>query len=577
MEVRSGVPVSPGIAIGEVCLLETEERMVPLRKIDAAQVADEVSRFHAAVELAQEGLAELREQAGLDMEIDAIFSAHDMLLADPTLRAELEDFVAERLVSAEYAVAQVFDALVERFQRLDSQYFAQRASDIRDVERRVLRALLGDRAERMSLSETPVVVVAHDLTPSQTASLDRSRTLGFITDVGGPTSHTAIVARALGLPAVVGLGDITSRVRDGTQVIVDGRSGQVILDPDVGQLARFEERAVSYGRYLADLAAVRSLPSETLDGHTITLMGNIEMPDDVDEILENGGDGVGLFRTEFLFEEGRPAPTEEDHYRAYVSACKKLAGRPLVIRTLDFGADKFTPDPKAAAEPNPFLGSRSIRLCLERPSLFMPQLRAILRARSSGDVRCLFPMISSIHELRRAKAMLEKAGVALRNEGHFVDPNLPIGAMIEIPSAAIVSDQIVEEVDFLSIGTNDLVQYCLAVDRVNERVAHLYQPAHPALLRLIRQVVTNARNRGKSVSVCGEMAGDVFYTVLLIGMGIRELSMPPRALPEIKRVVRSLTVERSNEAAAWCSAAGDTENVQARLREIVHELVPETR
>jgi len=576
VEIYSGVPVSPGIAIGEAYLLETEERMVPHRPIEPDGVPVELERFSVAVTQAQAELAVLRNEAGLHAEIDAIFSAHDMLLADPTLRAEVEQFVRQRLVSAEYAVAQVFDALVQRFERLDEQYFAQRASDIRDIERRLLRALLGDRQRQLAVHGSACIIAAHDLSPSQTASLDRDRVLGFLTDVGGPTSHTAIVARAIGLPAVVGLADITSRITDGSMLIVDGHVGQVIVDPDPAQLERYRQRSHRYVQHLADLKAIRSFPAETIDGHGITLMGNIETPDDVDEILESGGDGVGLFRTEFLFEPGKPPPTEEDHLEAYVSALRKLAGRPLVIRTLDFGADKFTPDAAAQAEPNPFLGSRSIRLCLERPSLFMPQLRAILRARSFGDVRCLFPMISSIQELRRAKDMLEKAGVALRNEGHFVDPKLPIGAMIEIPSAAIVADQLIEEVDFFSIGTNDLVQYCLAVDRGNERVAHLYQPAHPALLRLIRSVVRVARNCGKDVSLCGEMAGDVFYTVLLIGMGIRQLSMPPRALPEIKRVVRNLSVEQANEAAEWCAVAGDAEQVQARLREIVDQLVPDS-
>lgn len=574
MEIHSGVPVSPGIAIGEVFLLETLDRNVPLRPVEEGQVEGELDRLTRAFEAARQGLADLRESAGVESEMAAIFSTHDMMLRDASLRRSLDDIVRERLVSAENAVAEVFDALVQRFECLDEQYFAQRASDIRDIERRVLRALLGDRQEEIRQFEVGAVIAAHDLTPSQTAALDRSRTLGFLTDVGGPTSHTAIIARSLGMPAVVGLGNITSKLSDGQMVIVDGSKGQVIVDPDAAQLARYRKLAQGFVRYREELDKVRTFPSETRDGHSIVLMGNIELPDEVDAVLAAGGDGVGLFRTEFLYQPASPPPDEETHFEAYVSALRKLGGRPLTIRTFDFGADKFTPDGAAQAEPNPFLGCRSIRLCLERPSLFIPQLRAILRASGYGSVRCLFPMISSLGELRRARDLLEKARVSLRTEGHYVAAQLPVGVMVEIPSMAVVADHLVEEVDFLCIGTNDLVQYSLAVDRVNERVAHLYQPAHPALLRLISQVVAVAGERGKPVSLCGEMAGDMLYTVLLVGMGLRELSMHPRALPEIKRVIRGLTVEDSREAAALCAEARSSAEVQARLREIVETRIP---
>jgi phosphoenolpyruvate-protein phosphotransferase (PTS system enzyme I) len=574
MESYAGVPVSPGIAIGEVFLLETRRRSLPDRPIAPADVKTEFARLAEAVAAAQAEIEDLKRRAGLPDDIAAIFSTHDMLLADATLRLEIEKSVRERLVPVENAVAHVFDSLVAKFKSLGEDYFAQRAADLRDVEERLLRALVGERTEALSRLRRGVIVVAHELSPSQTALLDRRRTLGFVTDVGGPTSHTAIIARGIGMPAVVGLGDVTSKIPDGALAVVDGTKGVVVVDPDRATLAKYQQLAKGYERYRAELAKIRDYPAQTLDGHGVRLLGNIESPDEVQSVLDAGGDGVGLFRTEFLYEEGRPAPDEQAHFEAYVAALQRLGGRPLTIRTLDFGADKVTPDGAAAREPNPFLGSRSIRLCLEQPQLFLPQLRAILRASAHGNVRCLFPMISGLDELKRTKELLEKARASLRAEGAFVGEGLPIGVMVEIPSAAIIADSLADEVDFFSIGSNDLIQYALAVDRGNERVAHLYQPVHPAILRLIRDVVEVASDRGKGVSLCGEMAGDMLYTVLLLGMGLRELSLAPRAIPEIKKAIRGITVEESREAAEWCAAARDVQDVQSRLRDIMGSLLP---
>jgi phosphotransferase system enzyme I (PtsI) len=575
METFAGVPVSPGIAIGEVFVVETRKRRIPDRPIAPAEVKGEIARLHEAVEAAQAEIADLKRRAGLPDDIAAVFSSHDMLLADATLHAEIEKCVKEKLVRAENAVSHVFDAFVAKFKKLGEDYFAQRAADLRDVEDRLLRALVGERTEELSRMRRGVVVAAHDLTPSQTALLDRRRTLGFLTDVGGPTSHTAIIARGIGMPAVVGLGDVASKLKDGQIVVVDGTKGVVVVEPDRPTLAKYQQLARGYERYRGELSKVRDWPAQTLDGHVIRLMGNIEAPDEVVNVLEAGGDGVGLFRTEFLYQEGRPAPGEQEHFEAYVSAIGRLGGRPLTIRTLDFGADKFTPDAPAAREPNPFLGSRSIRLCLENPDLFLPQLRAILRAAEHGPVRCLFPMISSLDELRRAKELLGEARSSLRKEGVLVGEKLPIGIMVEIPSAAIIADLLVDEVDFFSIGSNDLIQYALAVDRGNERVAHLYQPVHPAMLRLIRDVVNVAAASGKGVSLCGEMAGDMLYTVLLVGIGLRELSLAPRAIPEIKKAIRAITVEESRDAARLCLEARDAQDVQARLRDVMGELLPQ--
>jgi len=574
MQTFEGVPVSPGIAIGEIFLLETRRLFIADRKIAASDVAAETARLAEAVAAAQVEIEDLKRRAGLPDDITAIFSTHDMLLADSTLRAEIEKCVKERLVPAENAVAHVFDAFVEKFKRLPEHYFSQRAADLRDVEDRLLRALVGERTEALSRLRRGVIVAAHDLSPSQTALLDRRTTLGFLTDVGGPTSHTAIIARGIGMPAVVGLGDVASKLSDGLLVVVDGNKGVVVVDPDEATLAKYKELAKGYERYRAELTKIRDFPAQTRDGHLIRLMGNIETEGEVPAVIEAGGDGVGLFRTEFLYEEGRPAPDEERHFEAYVAAIERLSGRPLTIRTIDFGADKITLDGAAAREPNPFLGSRSIRLCLERPELFMPQLRAILRASAHGDVRCLFPMISSLDELRSARAHLDEARESLRAEGTRIGESLPVGVMVEIPSAAIIADVLAPEVDFFSIGSNDLIQYALAVDRGNERVAHLYQPAHPAMLRLIRDVVAAAADAGKSVSLCGEMAGDMLYTVLLVGMGLRELSLAPRAIPEIKKAIRGITMEESRDAALWCAAAKDAHEVRARMRDIMGSLLP---
>jgi phosphotransferase system enzyme I (PtsI) len=575
METFEGVPVSPGIAIGEIFLLETRRRRLVDRPIAPTDVAGEIARIAEAVAAAQEEIAELKRRAGLPDDIAAIFSTHDMLLADSSLRGEIEKCVRERLVPAENAVVHVFDAFVERFRRLPENYFSQRAADLRDVEDRLLRALVGERTQELARLRRGVVVAAHDLTPSQTALLDRRTTLGFLTDVGGPTSHTAIIARGIGMPAVVGLGDVASKLRDGQIVVVDGNKGLVVVEPDRDTLSNYQQLARGYERYRAELTKIRGYPAQTRDGHLIRLMGNIETPDEVTSVIDAGGDGVGLFRTEFLYEEGRPAPGEQEHFEAYVAALERLAGRPLTIRTIDFGADKITPDAAASREPNPFLGSRSIRLCLERPELFLPQLRAILRASAHGEVRCLFPMISSLDELRQSKALLEEARASLLADGVRLGDNLPVGVMVEIPSAAITADVLAPEVDFFSIGSNDLIQYALAVDRGNERVAHLYQPAHPAMLRLIRDVVKVAADANKGVSICGEMAGDMLYTVLLVGIGLRELSLAPRAIPEIKKAIRGITVEESRDAAAWCAAAKDAHDVQGRLRDIMGSLLPQ--
>lgn len=572
MEIHTGIGVGPGYAIGPVVVVRPDVGHVPLREIPKSALTAEIERIAAAFETAQAQLVELSRSAGGSEEVEAILAGHGMMLADPALRDSVEQRCRDELVSAENAVADTFDAVAARFESLPDPYFRQRATDVRDIQKRLLMALRGDGLERVGKgSPEGVVLAANELTPSQTAGLDRRRTVGFLTDRGGPTSHTAIVARSLGIPAVVGLGDVVSRLADGQTVVVDGIRGEVVVDPDEGQLERYREAAKRHQRYVRELSKIRDFPAETRDGHAIRLQGNIELPSELDEVVKSGAEGVGLFRTEFLYDPAKPPPTEEDHYAVYVSALRKLGGKSLTIRTFDFGADKATPDEAASREANPALGLRSIRLCLERPQLFLPQLRAILRASEHGPVRILFPMISGVGELLRARELLEKARASLRSEGFSGGDGVPVGVMVEIPSAAVLADILVDEVDFLSIGSNDLIQYTLAVDRVNARVANLYEPAHPAMLRLLQGIVRSAAEKGKSVSLCGEMAGDRLYTVLLVGMGLRDLSISARALPEIKQAIRSITVEQAREAAAWCMSARTGPEARSRLREVMTE------
>ncbi|MCG3134038.1 MAG: Phosphoenolpyruvate-protein phosphotransferase [Planctomycetes bacterium] len=572
MEVHPGIAVSPGYAIGPVAVLREDGVRVPHRTVPAKAVPAELAKVEKAFEAALEEMNELARSAGAGTEVQSILSTHQMLLEDPALRASIEQRLREGKLGAETAVAEALDAISLRFENLPDPYFQQRAADVRDVRRRLLRPLTGVRGGSKSGGD-PAVIAVRELSPSATASLDRAATLGFLTDVGGPTSHTAIIARSLGIPAVVGLGDVVSRIEEGAIVVVDGNRGEVVLNPDESSLARYRALAEKHAAWMKLLSKLRELPAETRDGHSIRLMGNIERPDEVDGVLRAGGDGIGLFRTEFLWVPGKPPPDEDEHFRAYVGAAKKLGGKPLTIRTFDFGADKATPDPGAEREPNPALGLRSIRWCLERPQVFLPQIRAILRAATHGSVRCLFPMISGVGELRRAREFVDRARVQLRAEGVAVPDHVPVGVMVEIPSAAVLCDLLVDEVDFLSIGSNDLIQYALAVDRVNARVASLYEPAHPALLRLIRNVVTVAGERNVPVSLCGEMAGDRLYTVLLVGMGFRDLSISARAIPEIKQAIRSITVEQARHAADWCAGARSAEETRGRIREAMAELL----
>lgn len=573
-----GIPVSPGLAIGPALVLDAEGVRVAQRRVLPQQVEAEVARLHAA--LAAAAFEATRTQrditARLGAKYGSIFAAHALIFEDPALLADLDALIRTDRFAAEYAVSRAVRELVKAFeQEGEGTFLAWRSADLFDIEKRILKHLLGDRRDPLRDVKEPVVVLARDLTPSETAGLDRNTVLGFATEHGGKTSHTAILANALELPAVVGVGHFLTDVASGDTVIVDGAEGVVLVAPDPATVTQYRKardaRLTRSGFWVAE----RNLPSVTTDGTPIQLLGNIEFPDEATACTARGAGGVGLYRTEFLYVGRDTDPSEEEHLRAYLRVVREVGeGRPVVIRTLDLGADKFVAahGPKEP-EKNPSLGVRSVRLCLRDTPLFRKQLRAILRASAFGDVRVMFPMVSTLPELRQCLFLLREVMEDLREAGEAFNPDLPIGTMIEVPSAAIMAPEFAREVDFFSIGTNDLVQYTLAADRTNELVADLYSPADPAVLRLIQAVVDAARTHGTGVNVCGEMSGDPLFTPLLVGMGLRQLSLAPNNLPAVKAVVRRLSVadaERIAAEARTLDSARDVTNYLLRERKRIH-------
>jgi phosphotransferase system enzyme I (PtsI) len=579
MDLKRGIAVSPGVAIGPALVLDSEGYRIPQRHVDGQRLDGEVQRLHASLQAA---VAEARKtQASvtgrLGAQYGAIFAAHAQLLEDPNLAREIEGFLREHLVSAEYATSQVMRRYAKLIEDLGDQTLASRVADVFDLEKRILRCLLGQRCEELRHLTEPVILLAHDLTPSEAAALDRAHVLGFATEAGGRTSHTAIVAGMLEMPALVGVGRFITDVSGGDLVIVDGNEGQLILRPDPQTLARYEQARKSHGIGQRQLEAQRELPAVTRDGERITLLGNIEFPEESKHCLERGAEGIGLYRTEFLYLDRDSHPSEEEHFEAYRGVLHAVGPeRAVVIRTLDLGADKFPMREEAGHERNPFLGLRSVRLCLRNLTLFKTQLRAILRASAFGDVRLLFPMISTLLEIRQCKMLLAEVKEDLEDEGVAYNPRLPIGTMIEVPSAALLAEQLAREVDFFSIGTNDLVQYTLAADRNNEAVASLYNPAEPAVLRLIDQVVQAAQKARIGANVCGEMCGEPEYTMLLLGLGLRHLSATPHKLPQVKQLIRAVSVPECVAVAQEALRLEAAREVNNYLREQTRRVLPET-
>ena len=577
MEIKKGIGVSPGVVISTAVVLDAEDLLIPKRQIEVEQVPREIERLDRAIADSILDLSRLRDSvtAKAGPEVGGIFEFHLGVLRDKSTLRQVTDEIRKNLTTAEYAVSTVMRRYANTFLAMSDRYLSERVKDIHDIERRVLRNLIGQKHEDLLHLKSDVVVIAHDLLPSQTAALDRVHVRGFATDVGGRTSHTAIVARAMGIPAVVGLGNITSEVSGGDTVIIDGTRGVVIVNPDADQLQEHREAGEKLERLDSELATLTELPAETRDGHSVSVQANIEFPEDVDDALVHGAEGIGLYRTEFLFLAAEKEPSEDDHYAAYADAVRRLGGRPLVIRTLDLGADKYTQAKAQNPERNPFLGDRSIRMCLHDIPMFKRQLRAIMRASLLGDVRIMFPMICTIMELRQARMVLNDVMEELEDEGVAFRRDIPIGMMVEVPSAVIQADQFAKEVNFFSIGTNDLIQYTLAVDRTNEKVAGLFCPAHPAVLKLVRDTIRAGARNSISVSVCGEMAGDPLYTLLLLGLGLNIFSMNGPDIPEVKKIVRSTTIDHARHVARRVMSFDSERQVMHFLREETRKIIPE--
>jgi phosphotransferase system enzyme I (PtsI) len=578
MKVKKGIGVSPGAAIAPVIVLDTEEFDIPERHVPVDNSQAELDRLKRAITVSRKEIDDLRKQTAerLGKETAGIFDFHLGLLEDKELFKRFSDTILNGNVTAEYAIANVLRGYASDFRGMP-QYLAERVKDVYDVEKRLLRNLIGQRREALKHLTRDVVVLARDLTPSQTAGLDREHVLGLAIDAGGPTSHTAIVAKALDIPAVVGLNDVTAEITGGEQVIIDGNRGIVIIDPDDETVERYEQFARRQTEFIHELDALRELPAITKDGHEIRLLGNIEFPSEVRTVLDKGGQGIGLYRTEFLFlgSETNMEPSEEDHYKAYCDVIEECADRPVAIRTLDLGADKFTQARARFPERNPFLGLRSIRYCFQHLQTFKTQLRAILRAAVRGNVSVMFPLITNLLEMRQAKTIVRDVVEDLEEEGIEHRDDVALGMMVETPSAALQCDAFAKEVDFFSLGTNDLVQYTLAVDRSNERVAPMFTVADPSVLRLIQEVIRAGQRHDVPVSLCGEMAGDPTYTMLLLGLGLRGFSCSPPAIPEIKQIIRSVTMEQSLKVAQRVLSFDSDKEVVNFLRTETRRVLPE--
>ncbi|WGE72064.1 phosphoenolpyruvate-protein phosphotransferase PtsI [Actinobacillus equuli subsp. haemolyticus] len=538
----TGIAASPGVVFGKALVLKEEPIVLNTQKITADQIEAEKAKFFAGREKAAAQLTAIKEKARrtLGEEKEAIFEGHLMILEDEELEEEILGYIADNLVTADVATSKVIDMQASMLAEIDDEYLKERAGDIRDIGNRLLRNILGMHIIDLGDIQEEVILVAYDLTPSETAQLNLDKVLGFITDIGGRTSHTSIMARSLELPAIVGTNDITARVKTGDTLILDAVNNQIHINPSDAEIAEFKAVQERVAAEKAELAKLKELPAETLDGHRIEVAGNIGTIRDVDGVLRNGGESVGLYRTEFLFMDRSELPGEEEQFQAYKEIVEAMGGKQVVLRTMDIGGDKELPYLNLPKEMNPFLGWRAVRIGLTRREILDTQLRAVLRASAFGKLAVMFPMIISVEEIRELKAIVAELKEQLRAEGKVFDENLQLGIMVETPSAAVNARHLAKEADFFSIGTNDLTQYTLAVDRGNEIIAHLYNPLSPSVLNLIKQVIDASHAEGKWTGMCGELAGDVRATALLLGMGLDEFSMSAISVPHVKKLARSI-------------------------------------
>jgi phosphoenolpyruvate-protein phosphotransferase (PTS system enzyme I) len=578
MRVLKGIPASGGVAIGKGFFLNRVLPRSVRSTVGREQVDEEVAAFQRAVARSREQILAIRDGVtDTSLEHHQILSVHLALLEDTMLVEQTIRTIRENQFAADWAFNKVLQNLLETFHRIEDPYLRERGHDLRQIGHRVLENLAGRPVDSIAAIRDPVVIVAHDLSPADTAQILKSPVLGFATDVGSRTSHTAITARSLGIPAVVGVEGGTEAFGASETVIVDGEEGVVVFDPTAEVVREYQERRKAYAQRTRDLAKFARLPTVTRDGKTLLLLANIEFPEEADVALRSGAYGVGLYRTEFLFLNRKDLPSEEEHFQTYRKVAEKFVRHPVTIRTFDLGGDKFASQIELADEMNPAMGLRAIRFCLKEKEIFKPQLRAILRASTYGKVRMMFPMISGVGELREAMAVVEEVRGELRRRRIPFDKEMPIGIMIEIPSAAIVADLLAREVKFFSIGTNDLIQYSLAIDRVNEHVSYLYEPLHPAILRLIRRVVEAGHDAGIPVSMCGEMAGEPFFSYALLGLGLDELSMNAAAIPRVKRILRKSVAYEAKEFAGSLLLHATAAEIGRALRKKVEDLFPDER
>ena len=535
--MKKGIAASKGYAIGKVFLQVNEEIAITDEKI--SDIEAEKAKLQKALDDSRTQLEKIKEKALIEMgaEKAQVFEAHITLLDDPEFTGAMQMEIESNSINSMKAVQSVTDMFVSIFDAMEDAYMKERAADIKDVSKRIISNLAGKGGDAFAITEGNTIVVAHDLTPSDTAQLDRSKVVGFITDIGGRTSHAAIMARTLEIPAVLGLGDITTSVKTGDSVIVDGLTGDVIINPSEEVIAEYTKKKEKFQAEQEELKKLIDVKTTTKSGRRIEVCGNIGKPEDVLGVIANGGDGVGLFRTEFLYMDRESAPTEEEQFESYKFVLEKMEGKQVVIRTLDIGGDKTLPYLPLPQEMNPFLGYRAIRLCLDRKEIFKVQLRALLRASVFGKLCVMFPMISGIQEFRQAKEVVEECKAELRAEGKEYSENIQWGIMVEIPAAAVMADELAKEVDFFSIGTNDLIQYTLAADRMSEKVSYLYNPMHPAVLRLIKMTIDGAHSQGKWVGMCGEMAGDEAAIPTLVEYGLDEFSMSATSILTAKKIM----------------------------------------
>jgi len=574
--ILKGIPASPGIVIGSAFLYDTRKFIVPMKKIKENEIPKEIARFEEALIKTRAEIIYIQKKITTDMGSHhaEIFNAHLLVLEDRMLIEEVIDGLKKEHKCVEHIFTKVLDKYINVFSKMNDEYLKERISDIDDVGKRILKNLLGAKEKSLSELKEKVIVVAYDISPSDTATMHKKHVMGFVTDIGGRTSHTAIMAKSLEIPAVVGLQKATAQIKPQDMLIIDGNEGIVIVNPDKSILKKYQAQQTHFLEFEKMLVNLKDKPAQTLDGHRVEISANIELPEEMDSVISHGAEGIGLYRSEYFYMNRQDLPSEDGQFEAYRNVATKLSGNPVIVRTLDLGGDKFLSQLEVPHEMNPFLGWRAIRFCLARPEVFKVQLRAILRASAFGNIKIMFPMISGVEELRQAISILNEAKEELSAKKIKFNKKIEVGAMIEIPSAALTCDLLAKEVDFFSIGTNDLIQYSLAIDRSNEKIAYLYKPTHPAVLRLIKNIIDAGHREKIWVGMCGEMAGEPAFILILLGLGLDEFSMSPVVVPEMKYVIRNLRFKDAKKITEKALTLSTGEEVEAFVNKRLDELIP---